>query len=68
MNCCEVLGGSNGIALHNLETGLRFSRAPKCSIFANPSFTIGPESVVYNCGAYGIKGRIDWRMVGRKSQ
>ena len=69
LNCCEIIGGSDGLQLLNHATEATLQEtdielAQNRGIFANPYFTIGPNSAVYNCGGYGIKGRSGWNEKG----
>ena len=69
LNCCEIIGGSDGLSLLNRATVATVQEtdielAQNRGIFANPSFTIGPNSAVYSCGGYGIKGRSGWNEKG----
>jgi hypothetical protein len=64
--CCEIVGGSDGLFIdsgkvHIKDTDIQMARSR--GIFANKSFVI-EDSAVYNCGAYGIKGRGGWSEKG----
>lgn len=66
--CCEIIGGSDGLCLMDRSTSARIEEtdiqyAASRGIFANVNFEI-KDSAVYNCGGYGIKGRVGWTDLG----
>jgi len=66
--CCEIIGGLDGLCLMDQSTSARIDQtdiqfAACRGILANVNFTI-KDSAVYNCGSYGIKGRIGWTDLG----
>jgi hypothetical protein len=68
LNCCEIVGGSDGLSIINHATKMHLRStdiqfAGSRGIFANPGFVI-QDSAVYSCGAYGIKGRSGWTEKG----
>jgi len=69
LNCCEIIGGSDGLKLLNRATEATLQEtdielAQNRGIFATPYFTVGPICAVYNCGGYCIKGRSGWKEKG----
>lgn len=67
LSCCEIVGGSDGLMItgshkvHILDTDICYCHSR--GIFANDYFII-EDSCVYNCGSYGIKGRVGWDQKG----
>jgi hypothetical protein len=60
--CCEIIGGSDGLGIYGANVHIRdtdIQLAASRGIFANDSFII-EDSVVDDCGGYGIKGRGGW--------
>eukprot|EP00592_Proboscia_alata_P015158 CAMPEP_0194394740 /NCGR_PEP_ID=MMETSP0174-20130528/124026_1 /TAXON_ID=216777 /ORGANISM="Proboscia alata, Strain PI-D3" /LENGTH=615 /DNA_ID=CAMNT_0039190579 /DNA_START=9 /DNA_END=1856 /DNA_ORIENTATION=+ len=66
--CCKIIGGSDGLCLIDRSTSARIDQtdiqfAACRGILANVNFAI-KNSAVYNCGSYGIKGRVGWTDLG----
>jgi MYND finger len=68
LTCCEIFGGLDGLFLtnspkvHIQQTDISLARAR--GIFAANDCFLIEDSAVYNCGAYGIKGRRGWKKKG----
>ena len=69
LNACEIVGGMDGLRLgENTRAIVKDTDISDCKsrgIFANGHLTIGPDTRIYNCGGYGIKGQRGWNEVGK---
>lgn len=63
IDSCKIYGGSDGVYLSGYESAIirnsTIQYARNRGIFANEWFTI-KDSVICDCGSYGIKGRGGW--------